>query len=69
MSMSEILISGLLIIIGVVVFTHVINGINKRIDDLKELFKAELRVVINPINEKLSNHVTESLIQIRRLMT
>ena len=84
MSMSEILISGLLIIIGVVL-TLVINGINrqidglgKRIDDfqnhignrfdnLKELFKAELRITISPITkdiasiqQDLTNHVTDT---------
>ena len=62
MGMTEVLVSGLLIIIGVVL-TLAINGVNrqidvlgKRIDDLKELFRAELR----PINEKLDNHITDT---------
>ena len=62
MAMTEILISGLLIIIGVVL-TLAINGINrqidalgKRVDDLKDLFRAELA----PINEKLNNHITDT---------
>ena len=77
MSISEILISGSLIIISVV-FTHFINGINKRIDDFKDftnkridglekLFKAELRIIINPITkdivsiqQDLTNHVTDT---------
>ena len=35
-------------------------NINKRIDDLKELFKAELKAELAPINEKLGNHITDT---------
>lgn len=37
-------------------FNSLQNTFNKRIDDLKELFKAELK----PINEKLDNHITDT---------
>ena len=34
--------------------------INKRIDDIKELFKAELKAELSPINQKLNNHITDT---------
>lgn len=42
------------------IFTNIINkrigDFNKRFDDLKDLFRAELK----PINEKLDNHITDT---------
>ena len=43
------------IIMGI--FTHFFN---KRIDDLRELFKAELNAKLTPINQTLHNHVTDT---------
>ena len=49
----------LILFIGLLAFIFHLNNslkndFNKRIDDLKEMFRAEL----SPINEKLNNHIT-----------
>ena len=66
MGMTEILISGLLIIIGAVL-TLAINGINRQIDTLKELFKTQfdntrelMEARLKPIDDKLNNHITDT---------
>ena len=57
--------SYILTIIGIlsVVIALFNFNVNKRIDDLKELFKAELK----PINQKLDNHITDTDKKIEKL--
>ena len=41
--------------------------INTRLNDLKELFKSELRSELRPINEKLDNHITDTTKEIQTI--
>ena len=40
---------------------------NNRFDDLKELFKSELARNLEPINQKLGNHITDTNKEIKTL--